>query len=156
MKVTLIQTGKTRSDYLHDGISDYQKRLSHYISFNELTLPDLKNRKNIPVEEIKIREGEQLLKKCKPADFVILLDENGKSHTSVELANYLQKKITIGKDIVLVIGGAFGFSRDVYNRADDMISLSRMTFSHQLVRLILAEQLYRAMTIIRGEPYHHD
>ena len=155
MKVTLIQTGKTRSDYLHDGISDYQKRLSHYISFNELTLPDLKSKKNIPVEEIKLREGEQLLKKCKPADFVILLDENGKNYSSVELANYLQNKITAGKDIVMVIGGAFGFSGEVYRRANDMISLSRMTFSHQMVRLILAEQLYRAMTIIRGEPYHH-
>lgn len=156
MKVTLIQTGKTRLSYLNEGISDYQKRLSHYLSFDELTLPDLKNRKNLSVEEIKVREGEQLLKNCKPVDVVILLDEKGKVYSSVELAGYLQKKINIGRDIVLVIGGAYGFSQEVYRRANDMISLSRMTFSHQLVRLILVEQLYRAMTIIRGEPYHHD
>jgi 23S rRNA (pseudouridine1915-N3)-methyltransferase len=156
MKVTLIQTGKTRFNYLHEGISDYQKRLNHYLRFDELTLPDIKNRKKLPVDEIKVREGEQLLKNCKPIDFVILLDENGKSYSSVELANYLLKKISIGRDIVLVIGGAYGFSQEVYKRANDMISLSRMTFSHQLVRLILVEQLYRAMTIIRGEPYHHD
>lgn len=156
MKITLIQTGKTRFNYLNDGISDYHKRINHYISFNELTLPDLKNRKNLSVDEIKIREGEQLLKRCKPIDFVILLDENGKTYTSVELANYLHKKITNGRDIVLVIGGAFGFSQEVYGRANEMISLSKLTYSHQLVRLILVEQLYRAMTIIRGEPYHHD
>lgn len=156
MKVTLIQTGKTRFDYLHEGISDYQKRLIHYISFEEHTLPDLKNRKNLTMDEIKVREGEQLLKKCKSIDFVILLDENGKSYSSVELANYINKKIDIGRDIVLVIGGAYGFSQEVYRRANEMISLSRLTFSHQLVRLILVEQLYRAMTIIRGEPYHHD
>ena len=156
MKVTLIQTGKTRFDYLNEGISDYQKRLKHYINLDELTLPDLKNRKKLTVDEIKDREGEQLLKKCKPVDFVILLDENGKSYSSVEFADYLHKKFTIGRDIVLVIGGAYGFSQEVYRRANEMISLSRMTFSHQLVRLILFEQLYRAMTIIRGEPYHHD
>jgi 23S rRNA (pseudouridine1915-N3)-methyltransferase len=156
MKITLIQTGKTRFNYLNEGIIDYQKRLTHYINFDELTLPDLKNRKNLSVDEIRIREGEQLLKKCKPVDIVILLDENGKSFSSVELADYLLKKITIGRDIVLVIGGAYGFSQEVYQRANEMISFSRMTFTHQLVRLILVEQLYRAMTIIRGEPYHHE
>ena len=156
MKITLIQTGKTRFDYIQEGISDYQKRLRHYITFEELTLPDLKDRKNLSIEEIKVREGAQLLKKCKSLDFVILLDENGKSFSSMELANYLQKRIVSGRNIVLVIGGAYGFSKEVFKRADETISLSKMTFSHQLVRLILLEQLYRAMTIIRGEPYHHE
>jgi len=156
MKITLIQTGKTRFNYLQEGISDYQKRLSHYINFEELTLPDLKDKKNLSIEEIKVQEGTQLLKRFTPSDFVILLDKNGKSFSSMELANYLQKRIISGRNIVLVIGGAYGFSQEVYNRANEKISLSKMTFSHQLVRLILVEQLYRAMTIIKGEPYHHE
>ncbi len=156
MKITLIQTGKTKFSYLQEGISDYHKRINHYISFEELTLPDLKVRKKLSVEEIKFREGEQLLKKCKSLDFVILLDENGKSFSSLEMANYLQKKIITGRNIVIVIGGAYGFSSEVYKRANEMISFSRMTFSHQLIRLFLVEQLYRALTIIRGEPYHHE
>ncbi len=155
MKISLIQTGKTRSEYLKEGIKEYQKRLKKYLNIEEFTIPDLKNTKNLPVEIIKTREGNMILKNCKTTDFVILLDENGKSMSSVEWADFLKRKMDIGKDVVMITGGAFGFSKEVYARADGIISLSKMTFSHQLIRLILAEQLYRAMTIIKGDPYHH-
>ena len=155
MQITLIQTGKTRFSYLQEGISDYQNRLKHYINFEEITLPDIKNAKSLSFAEIKRKEGEQLLKLIDKSAFLILLDEKGKQSGSEEFAEFIRKSMNSGRDIVLVIGGAFGFSEDVYNRANDKISLSKMTFSHQLVRLIFAEQLYRAMTIIKGEPYHH-
>jgi len=155
MQITLIQTGKTRFSYLQEGISDYQNRLKHYINFEEITLPDIKNAKSLIFAEIKRKEGEQLLKLIDKSAFLILLDEKGKQSGSEEFAEFIRKSMNSGRDIVLVIGGAFGFSEDVYNRANDKISLSKMTFSHQLVRLIFAEQLYRAMTIIKGEPYHH-
>lgn len=155
MQITLIQTGKTRFSYLQEGISDYQSRLKHYINFEEITLPDIKNAKSLSFAEIKKKEGEQLLKVIDKSSFLILLDEKGKQSSSEEFAGFIRKSMNSGRDIVLVIGGAFGFSEDVYNRANDKISLSKMTFSHQLVRLIFAEQLYRAMTIIKGEPYHH-
>ncbi len=155
MQITLIQTGKTRFPYLQEGISDYQSRLKHYINFEEITIPDLKNAKNLSVSEIKKKEGEQLLKLTEKSAFLILLDERGKQSSSEEFAEFIRKNMNSGRDIVLVIGGAFGFSDEVYARANDRISLSKMTFSHQLVRLVFAEQLYRAMTIIRGEPYHH-
>lgn len=155
MQITLIQTGKTRFSYLQEGISDYQSRLKHYINFEEITLPDIKNAKSLSFAEIKKKEGEQLLKIIDKSSFLILLDEKGKQSSSEEFAEFIRKSMNSGRDIVLVIGGAFGFSEEVYNRANDKISLSKMTFSHQLVRLIFAEQLYRAMTIIKGEPYHH-
>lgn len=155
MQITLIQTGKTRFAYLQEGIIDYQKRLMHYINFEEITIPDLKNSKNLTISEIKKREGEQFLKLIDKGAFLILLDEKGKEMTSLEFADFIRKNLNSGRDIVLLIGGAYGFSEEVYNRANDKISLSKMTFSHQMVRLIFAEQLYRAMTIIKGEPYHH-
>jgi 23S rRNA (pseudouridine1915-N3)-methyltransferase len=155
MQITLIQIGKTKFSYLQDGISDYQKRLKHYINFEEVTIADLKNAKNLSSAEIKKKEGEMLLKLIDKAAFLVLLDERGKQSSSEEFAEFIRKNMNSGKDIVLVIGGAYGFSEDVYSRANDRISLSKMTFSHQLVRLIFAEQLYRAMTIIKGEPYHH-
>jgi len=155
MKISLIQTGKTKTAYLKEGINEYHRRLKKYGSFKEITIPDLKNTRNLSIEEIKNKEGILSLKHCKPGDFIILLDENGKILSSTELAGYLEKKCNLGRDIVLVIGGAYGFSKEMYKRADDIISLSRLTFSHELVRLILAEQLYRVMTIIKGEPYHH-
>ncbi len=155
MRITLIQLGKTKFSYLQEGISDYHKRIQHYITFEEVSLPDLKNSKNLSVPEIKKREGEQVLKLIDKAAFLVLLDERGKQNSSEEFAEFVLKNMNSGRDIVLLIGGAYGFSEEVYSRANDKISLSRLTFSHQLVRLIFAEQLYRAMTIIRGEPYHH-
>jgi len=155
MRITLIQLGKTRFSYLQEGISDYHKRIQHYVTFEEVTLPDLKNSENLSVSEIKKKEGEQVLKLIEKAAFLVLLDERGKQNSSEEFAEFLLKNMNSGRDIVLLIGGAYGFSEEVYSRANDKMSLSRLTFSHQLVRLIFAEQLYRAMTIIRGEPYHH-
>jgi 23S rRNA (pseudouridine1915-N3)-methyltransferase len=155
MQITLIQAGKTKFSYLQEGISDYHKRLTHYVNFDEITIPDLKNVKNISIPEIKTREGEQFLKFIEKSTHLVLLDEGGKQYSSTEFAGFINKNINFGKDIVFIIGGAYGFSDEVYKRANDKISLSELTFSHQLVRLIFAEQLYRAMTIIRGEPYHH-
>ena len=155
MRITLIQLGKTRFAYLQEGISDYHKRIRHYINFEEITISDLKNSKNLSATEIKKREGEQMLNLIDKTTFLVLLDENGKQNSSVEFASYIMKSINSGRDIVLFIGGAYGFSDEVYSRANDKLALSNMTFSHQLVRLIFAEQLYRAMTIIKGEPYHH-
>jgi 23S rRNA (pseudouridine1915-N3)-methyltransferase len=155
MQITLIQVGKTRFAYLQEGISDYQKRLTHYLNFEEITIQDLKNVKSLNSAEIKKKEGEQVLKIIDKNAFLILMDEKGRQYSSTEFADFITKSMNSGRDIVMLIGGAFGFSEDVYLRANDRISLSKMTFSHQMVRLIFAEQLYRAMTIIRGEPYHH-
>jgi len=155
MQITLIQTGKTRFAYLLEGINDYHKRILHYIKFSEITIPDLRNTKNLSFAELRRKEGEQILKIIDKSAFLVLLDERGRQSSSEEFAEFVKKNMNSGRDIVLVIGGAYGFSEEVYARADDKISLSKMTFSHQLVRLIFAEQLYRAMTIIRGEPYHH-
>ncbi len=155
MRITLIQVGKTRFPYLQEGISDYQKRIEHYVNFDEITIQDLKNTKNLSTTEVKKKEGEQILKIVDKSAYLVLLDERGKQYSSEEFADFIKKSMNSGRDIVLLIGGAYGFSEDVYSRANDKISLSKMTFSHQLVRLIFAEQLYRAMTIIKGEPYHH-
>ncbi len=155
MRITLIQLGKTRFPYLQEGISDYHKRIQHYINFDEFTIPDLKNSKNLSITEIRKKEGDQVLKNIDKSAYLILLDEHGNQCNSLEFAEFIQKNINNGRDIVLLIGGAYGFSEEVYSRANDKISISKMTFSHQMVRLIFAEQLYRAMTIIRGEPYHH-
>lgn len=155
MRITLIQVGKTRFPYLQEGISDYQKRIEHYVNFDEITIPDLKNTKNLSITEVKKKEGDQILKIVDKSAYLVLLDERGKQYSSEEFADFIKKSMNSGRDIVLLIGGAYGFSEDVYSRANDKISFSKMTFSHQLVRLIFAEQLYRAMTIIKGEPYHH-
>ena len=155
MKITLIQLGKTRFAHLQEGISDYHNRIRHYINFDEITIPDLKNIKNLSFAEIRKKEGEQILKIIDKSAFLVLLDERGKQKSSEEFAEFIRKNMISGRDIVLLVGGAYGFSEEVYTRANDKIALSRMTFSHQLVRLIFAEQLYRSMTIIRGEPYHH-
>jgi 23S rRNA (pseudouridine1915-N3)-methyltransferase len=155
MQITLIQTGKTKFAYLKEGIGDYYKRIQHYINYNEITIPDLKNVKNLSVAEIKKKEGEQAMKIIDKSAFLVLLDERGRQSSSEEFAEFIRKNMNSGKDIVLLIGGAYGFSEELYARSNDKISLSKMTFSHQIIRLIFAEQLYRAMTIIRGEPYHH-
>ena len=157
MKITLLTVGKTDKDWVKEGLDIYVSRLKHYIPFSVVEIPELKNVSALSKDQIKTREGELILKNVRPTDDLILMDERGKQYTSVELARVLQDKISyIGKDIVFVIGGAYGFSDAVYNRADSKISLSKMTFSHQMVRLFFVEQLYRAMTILRGEPYHHE
>lgn len=156
MKIELLVIGKTDKDFLQKGISIYVDRLSHYIPFEFKIIPDIKNTKKLSEEQQKQREGELILKQLQPADELILLDENGKQHSSVQLAGNIEKKLLSGiKKVVYVIGGPYGFSNDVYQRANQKLSLSPMTFSHQMVRLIFTEQLYRAFTIIKGEPYHH-
>ena len=157
MKITLLTVGKTDKDWVRQGLDIYASRLKHYIPFSIVEIPELKNVSAMTKEQIKTREGELILKNIRPTDDVILLDERGKEFSSVELAKIIQDKITyVGKDIVYVIGGAYGFSDQVYQRANSKLSLSRMTFSHQMVRAIFAEQIYRAFTIMKGEPYHHE
>ena len=157
MKITLITVGKTDKDWVKEGLDIYVSRLKHYIPFSINEIPELKNVSALSKEQIKSREGELILKLVKPTDDLILLDERGKEYTSMELAKVIQDKISYSnKDIVYVIGGAYGFSEEVYRRANSKMSLSKMTFSHQMVRAIFAEQIYRAFTIIRGEPYHHE
>ena len=157
MKITLLTVGKTDKDWVKEGLDIYVSRLKHYIPFSVVEIPELKNVSALSKDQIKTREGELILKNLRPNDDVILMDERGKQYTSVELARVLQDKISyVGKDIVFVIGGAYGFSDDVYSRANSKISLSKMTFSHQMVRAIFAEQIYRAFTIMRGEQYHHE
>lgn len=157
MKITLLTVGKTDRDWVRQGLDIYVSRLKHYIPFSMVEIPELKNVSALSKDQIKAKEGELILKNIRPIDDLILLDEHGKEYTSVELAKVIQEKISYtGKDMVFVIGGAYGFSPEVYSRANSKISLSRMTFSHQMVRAIFAEQLYRAFTIMKGEPYHHE
>jgi 23S rRNA (pseudouridine1915-N3)-methyltransferase len=157
MKIQLIQVGKTSEDYLLSGISVYEKRLRAYVPFASDTIPYLKNAASLSQEVVKQKEGELILSKLKQDDWVILLDERGKMYGSLEFANQLQSIMNQGlKQLVFVIGGAYGFSPDVYARANQKLSLSKMTFSHQLIRLIFAEQLYRAYSIINRHPYHHE
>lgn len=157
MKITLVTVGKTDRDWVKQGLDIYVSRLKHYIPFTINEIPELKNVSSLSKEQIKTREGELILKLVKPSDDLILLDERGKEYTSIELAKVIQDKISYSnKDMVFTIGGAYGYSEDVYKRANSKISLSKMTFSHQMVRAIFAEQLYRAFTIIKGEPYHHE
>lgn len=157
MKITLLTVGKTDKDWVRQGMEIYISRLRHYIPFSLVEIPELKNVSALTKEQIRMREGELIMKNIRPTDDVILLDERGREYSSVELAKAVQDKITyVGKDITYVIGGAYGFSEAVYQRADSKLSLSRMTFSHQMVRAIFIEQLYRAFTIMRGEPYHHE
>jgi 23S rRNA (pseudouridine1915-N3)-methyltransferase len=157
MKFSLIFVGKTSFKYLEIGIAEYEKRIKRYTDFEIKILKDLKTGKNMPANIVKIKEGELILKQLKDSDFLILLDEKGKQYSSREFADFIDHKmITGGKRIVFLIGGAFGFSESVYKRANSKLSLSKMTFSHQPIRLLFAEQLYRAFTIIKGEPYHND
>ena len=157
MKIALLTVGKTDRDWVKQGLDIYVSRLKHYIPFSIIEIPELKNVSALSKDQIKTREGELILKNIKPTDEVILLDEHGYEYSSVEFAKIIQDRISYGgKDMVFVIGGAYGFSDPVYRRANSKISLSRMTFSHQMVRTIFAEQLYRAFTIIKGEPYHHE
>ena len=156
MTIKLIVLGKTDSSRLSQLIDEYQNRLKHYIKFEIETIPDIRNNKNLSETQQKEKEGEAILSKLNTTDFLVLLDENGKQYTSVEFSGYLQKKMNSGlKQLVFVVGGPYGFSDAVYQKCQGKISLSKMTFSHQMVRLFMVEQLYRAFTIIRNEPYHH-
>ncbi|WP_299390524.1 23S rRNA (pseudouridine(1915)-N(3))-methyltransferase RlmH [uncultured Gelidibacter sp.] len=156
MQIKLLAIGKTDNKQLQTLIDDYQKRLGFYIKFDFEIIPDLKKVKNLSEEQQKQKEGELILAKLNPTDVLILLDENGKQYDSVGFSDYLQKHMNSGvKQVVFVIGGPYGFSQDVYNKSNGKISLSKMTFSHQMIRLFMIEQLYRAFTILRNEPYHH-
>ncbi|MCD8202330.1 MAG: 23S rRNA (pseudouridine(1915)-N(3))-methyltransferase RlmH [Prevotella sp.] len=156
MKVTLLLVGKTHDKIYSEGIADYANRINHYLPFDVKVIPELKNSGSLSEKQQKEKEGEQILKNNDDKSNVVLLDEHGKEYRSVEFASWLANKQQSTRQLVFVVGGPYGFSQDVYDRADRKISLSRMTFSHQLVRLVFVEQLYRACTIIKGEPYHHE
>jgi len=156
MKTILILVGKTANKHFQAGIGDYAERIAHYMPFEIVTIPELKNTKSLSEDQQKQTEGELIFRQLQPSDSVVLLDEHGQELRSVEFARWLASKQQSARRLVFVIGGPYGFSPDVYRRANDKLSLSRMTFSHQMVRLIFTEQLYRACTIIRGEPYHHE
>ncbi len=156
MKITLLVIGKTADARLVSLIEDYRQRLTHYVPFELVVIPDIKNAKALTQDQLKTAEGEAILRFVTPAMDVLLFDEHGREFRSIGYADFLQKKMSSGKDLVLVIGGAYGFSEAVYARANGKISLSQMTFSHQMIRLMAIEQIYRAMTILRGEPYHHE
>ncbi len=157
MKLHVIFTGRTIGKLFQDAIADYASRLGHYITFSMEELPDLKKVRSLSEEQQKEREADLLLHALQPGDVLVLLDEGGKEFTSREFSTFLeQKMLTVGKRLVFLIGGPYGFSSRIYAAAQMKISLSKMTFSHQMVRLFFMEQLYRAFTIMRGEPYHHD
>lgn len=156
MNIKLIAVGKTDNPALQQLISTYEKRLSYYINFELQLLPDIKNSKSLSEEQQKIKEGELILSYIEPSHHLILLDERGKEYTSIAFADELQKKMNSGiKQLTFVIGGPYGFSQAIYQRANSKLSLSKLTFSHQMIRLFFVEQLYRAFTILRNEPYHH-
>ena len=157
MKITLLTVGRTDVKWVREGLELYSSRLVHYVPFSVVEIPGLKGVAALSQEQIKTREGKLILKSLKPADEVILLDEHGREYRSVEFASMIENRLARGgRDIVFVIGGAYGFSQAIYDRANALMSLSKMTFSHQMVRTIFVEQLYRAFTIIKGEPYHHE
>ncbi len=157
MTIKLLAIGKTDSSQLQELIEIYQKRLRHYINFEMELMPDVKKTKNLSEEQQTQKEGELILKRLAPTDVLILFDEKGKHYSSVEFSFYLQKKMNAGiKQLVFLIGGPYGFSNEVYAKASGKISLSKMTFSHQMVRLFITEQIYRAFTILKNEPYHHE
>ena len=157
MKIMLIQVGKTNEKYLEEGIGNYVNRLKHYSDFSIVTLPELKNAKSLSIEQQKEKDTETILKSLELNDYVILLDEKGNEFTSTEFARYIEKKqASTRKRVGFVIGGPFGFSQKSYDIANGKVSISKMTFSHQMIRLLFVEQLYRAFTIIKGEHYHHE
>lgn len=157
MKIHLIVVGKTTDSRLEALISDYVGRLAHYIPFSIEVIPELRNAKSLSTDQQKEREGEQILRSLGEGDWPVLLDEGGKEFRSVEFARYVDRRCASGaRRLVFIVGGPYGFSQAVYGRSREKLSLSQMTFSHQMVRLFFVEQLYRAMTILRGEPYHHE
>lgn len=156
MTIKLLAIGKTDSSQLSALTKEYENRLKHYVKFELEIIPDIKNTKNLSETQQKEKEGEAILKKLNPTDVLILLDENGKQYTSIDFSKFLQKQMNAGyKQLVLVIGGPYGFSDAIYKQARGKLSLSKMTFSHQMIRLFIVEQIYRAFTILKNEPYHH-
>jgi len=157
MKIALLQTGKTTEKNIAEGVDIFLKRLKKYLTFEIITLPDVKNTRNMSVQELMMKEGEKIIRSVNKDDFVVVLDERGKEFRTIEFAAWLEKTLLLPKKrIVFIIGGSWGFPGEVINRADMRLALSRMTFSHQVVRLLFLEQLYRVFTIINGDPYHHE
>lgn len=157
MKIQLMVIGKTSAAYLAGGIDDYVKRIGRYVPFELKTLPDVKVTRGTTADRQKEIEGVAMLAAMQPGDYVVLLDERGKEMTSREFSAFIDRKmVSLPKNLIFIIGGPYGFSQAVYDRANELLSLSRMTFSHEMARLFMVEQVYRAMTILRGEPYHHD
>ncbi len=156
MKIALLMIGKTDARYFAEAIDEYRQRLTHYVPFEMQVIPDIKNAKSLSESQQKEREGEMLLKALQAGDYIVLLDERGKEMTSKQFASYLEKKMgSVSRRLVFIIGGPYGFSEALYKIANEKLSLSQMTFSHQMIRLLFIEQIYRAMTILNGEPYHH-
>lgn len=156
MEIVIIAIGRTGAAYVRQGLDEYLRRLRHYVSCKVVELSDTRRGRSMPEAEQKLREGKLILDQVQQSDIMVLLDERGKQYTSEVFAAWMEKKMLSGrKRLLLVIGGPYGFSKEVYDRADEMVSLSSMTFNHDMVRLFLAEQIYRAYTILRGEPYHH-
>jgi 23S rRNA (pseudouridine1915-N3)-methyltransferase len=157
MKIALLQIGKTNDKFISDGVEEYSGRIRKYSGFEIITIPDLKNTRNMPVAEQKMKEGEKICKLLSSEDYVVLLDEKGKEFSTIEFSEQMGKIFMFArKRVLFVIGGPYGFSGEVYDRADLRMSLSRLTFSHQLVRLLFTEQLYRVFTVMKGDPYHHE
>ena len=156
MKTLLILVGKTTDRHFQAGIADYTERIGHYMPFELVTIPELKNTKSLSEDQQKTAEGEQILKLIQPSDTVVLLDEHGRELRSIVFARWLEQKRITARRLIFIIGGPYGFSPAVYARANEQLSLSKMTFSHQMIRLVFTEQVYRACTIIKGEPYHHE
>lgn len=156
METKLIVVGKTNDKNIIQGISDYVGRISHYMPFDIAVIPELKNTKSLSSDVQKEMEGDLILKQLQPSDFVVLLDEHGKEYRSIEFAAWIEKRRQASQNLTFIIGGPYGFAKKVYDRADSKLSLSKMTFSHQMIRLLFVEQIYRACTIIKGEPYHHE
>ena len=157
MQITLLSIGKITSKWILEGINEYEKRLENYIKFETIIIPDIKNAKNLTKDKIKIAEGKEIIRQLNSSDLVVISDEKGKEFTSVEFSSWIEKQIGTGKKrIVFIIGGPYGFSNEVYERGNYKIALSKMTLTHEMAKLILTEQLYRAFTILKGEPYHHE
>ncbi|MBO6188005.1 MAG: 23S rRNA (pseudouridine(1915)-N(3))-methyltransferase RlmH [Prevotella sp.] len=156
MKTILLQVGKTVNKHFQAGINDYVERIGHYMPFEVVTIAELKNTKNLTEQQQKQQEGELILRQLQASDTVVLLDEHGREYRSIEFARWLEQKQQTSRRLIFIIGGPYGFSNDVYARANEQLSLSKMTFSHQMIRLTFTEQVYRACTIIKGEPYHHE
>ena len=157
MKISLLVVGKTVEPYFVQGIEEYSKRLAHCVPFETIVIPELRNTKSLSTDQQKEREADLILKALQPGDYIVLLDEHGKEFTSMQFAAYLEKKMAnVARRLVFVVGGPYGFSDRIYQTAHEKISLSKMTYSHQMIRLIFTEQLYRAMTILNNEPYHHE
>lgn len=155
MRITLIESGKTKDSFIREGVELFKRRVVRYAPFQMETVPDLKNTRNLGMKEVQEKEGQLILKRVKEGDYMVLLDERGKEYSSIAFAEYLNGLEGRISHLVFVIGGPYGFSENVYARADAQLSLSKLTFSHQLVRVLFMEQLYRAFTILKGEPYHH-